>query len=134
MTTTDVKFDRSRPSLAVPSDPSMREPNGDWDVQNAQVEGFWVIVPLAVPITARPMPFQLIRRYAELAARNATVEETEDGEYVATVPGFEGVWAAGDDEESARDEARNVLYEWAVLKRRFGDDDLPIVEGINLNL
>ena len=85
-------------------------------------------------VVSRPMPFQLMRRYAELAVRDAEFKSSEDEEWIATIPGFQGVWAAGETEDAAAEELRIVIYEWTTLKRQMGDDDLPIVEGIDLNI
>ena len=57
-----------------------------------------------------------------------------DGEgYVASIKGFQGVWAQADTLEACREELREVLEEWIVLGLRMGHP-LPPINGITLTI
>lgn len=82
----------------------------------------------------RPLPVQLIRRYAMLAARRAETELLEDGSWYADIRNFPGVWAQGDSEEEAVRELEVVVRDWTLLKIQDRDGDLPLVDDIDLNV
>jgi predicted RNase H-like HicB family nuclease len=102
--------------------------------QASDRDEFHRVFPPRVIVVRRPMPFLLIRQYARLACAKAVFELTEDGEWEATIPEFSGVWASDEDPDAAKEELQEVVFDWAVLKRRHGDKDLPVVEGIDLNI
>lgn len=78
-----------------------------------------------------PIPYRMIERYAKAAARLAEIEP-DDGKLVATISGFDGVWASGATEADVVMELIDVIEEWATLKLIDGDDDIPVVDGIDL--
>lgn len=82
----------------------------------------------------RPLPVQLIRRYARIAAWRAETERLDDGSWYAEVPNFPGVWAQGDSEEEAVRELETVVRDWAILKIQDKDRDLPVIGLIDLNV
>lgn len=82
----------------------------------------------------RALPAQLIRRYARLAAMRADAEELEDGTWFASIRGFQGVWAQGDSEEEALETIESVLLDWTCFKIVDKDRDLPVIDGIDLNV
>lgn len=82
----------------------------------------------------RPMPMQLIARYAKAAARRAVPEQLEDGSWYAEIRGFPGVWAQGDSEEAVVNEIEEVVLDWTLLKIRDRDQDLPVIDAIDLNV
>jgi len=81
----------------------------------------------------RPLPVQLVKRYAMLAAWRADTERLEDGSWYAEVQGFSGVWAQGDSEEEALKELEAVIRDWTLLKIQDKDRDLPVIGLIDLN-
>jgi hypothetical protein len=82
----------------------------------------------------RPMPVSLILRYADLAVRHAIVEPQDDGQWLATIHGFPGVWAREQSAVEALEVLKEVVFEWALLKIEDSDRDLPSVGDIDLNL
>jgi predicted RNase H-like HicB family nuclease len=82
----------------------------------------------------RPLPVQLINRYANRAARRAHSERLEDGSWYAEIRNFPGVWAQSDTKEGAIQEIEAVIRDWALLKIQDEDKDLPIIDEIDLNV
>ncbi len=82
----------------------------------------------------RPLPVQLIKRYAMIAAWRSETERLDDGSWYAEVPNFPGVWAQGDTEEEAVREIEAVVRDWTLLKIQDKDRDLPIIGLIDLNV
>ncbi len=82
----------------------------------------------------RPLPVQLIKRYALLAVMRAETERLGDGSWYAEIRGFPGVWAQGDSEDEALKEIETVVRDWTVLKILDEDKDLPIIGMIDLNV
>lgn len=82
----------------------------------------------------RPLPVQLIGRYAKLAVRSALVERLDDGSWYAAIPGFPGVWAQADSEKGATEGLEAVVWDWTLLKIQDKDRDLPLVDTIDLNV
>ncbi len=74
----------------------------------------------------------MLKDYLTKAMKKAQIEKMEDGRYFGAVQGFPGPWADGDTEEECRKELEEVFEEWLVLALR-DDDELPELEGINLN-
>lgn len=81
----------------------------------------------------RPLPVQLIKRYAALAARRAGVERLDDGSWYTEVRNFPGVWAQGDSEEEAIKELETAVRDWTLIKIQDKDRDLPVIDEIDLN-
>lgn len=81
----------------------------------------------------RPLPVQLIRRYAKLAVLRAETERFEDGSWYAEIRNFPGVWAQGNSEGEAIEQLEAVVRDWVLLKIQDKDRDLPIVSTIDLN-
>lgn len=82
----------------------------------------------------RVLPYELIRRYALLAAHRAVTKQRESGTWFAETPNFPGVWAEGSSEDRALAELEDVVCDWAILKLESGHRDLPLLEDINLNV
>jgi hypothetical protein len=68
--------------------------------------------------------------YASEAVRYAVVKELDTGELVASIPGFDGVWASADDREALMGELESVVRDWTLLKIEDGDRDLPVIPGV----
>ncbi len=77
---------------------------------------------------------RILTTYINAALRKAHSEMLPDGEgYVASIEGFQGVWAQADTLEACREELREVLEEWIVLGLRMGHP-LPPIDGITLTI
>ncbi len=76
----------------------------------------------------------MLTRYLEAAMRCATYKILPgDGAYFGEIPGFLGVWASAPTLEGCRDELREVLEEWLVMRLAY-QMTLPTVDGISLAL
>lgn len=78
-------------------------------------------------------PAGLINAYVQIAASHARRRRMEDGRWFADVVGLQGAWAEGATADEAFRELPGVIREWALLKIEKGDDDIPSMEGIDLN-
>jgi len=74
-----------------------------------------------------------LTEYLAAALRKAEYKKLEDGSWFAEIPGFQGVWAKGTSMESCRDELREVLEEWLLLKIR-DDDVIPVLDGLEIRI
>jgi predicted RNase H-like HicB family nuclease len=81
----------------------------------------------------RHLPDQVIRTYLREALKRAEVKRLDDGNWFMEIPGFDGVWASGDEIGKTSDELEDVLFEWLVLKIEQKNRDIPIVAEISLN-
>lgn len=75
----------------------------------------------------------MIRAYIEAALKNARVECLEDGTYAAEIPACPGTIAFGENEPECRAELEAALEDWLLSALRHSDE-LPVIDGINLNL
>lgn len=72
--------------------------------------------------------------YFDAAMLLAAYEEMEENEgWFGTIPGFDGLWASGSNEEECRKELRSTLEDW-VLFSLHRHMPVPAVQGIDLNL
>lgn len=71
--------------------------------------------------------------FIQAAMEHATYEKTETDTYFGEIPICPGVWSEAKTLEACRRELQEVLEDWLMLKLRDGDE-LPIVDGIDLNL
>lgn len=92
-----------------------------------------VIAGIADVESLTQLPMQLIEKYAEAAVRHAILKRHPDG-WVATVLGFQGVWAKERSEEQALEVLKEVIKDWTLLKIQHKDRDLPVIEEIDLNV
>ena len=59
----------------------------------------------------------MVSEYLAAALRKARYEIlSEDGSYYGEIPGFEGVYANTDTLEACREELREVLEEWILIR------------------
>jgi predicted RNase H-like HicB family nuclease len=65
--------------------------------------------------------------------RQASYEQTADGSWFGSIPGFEGLWADGPSQEECREELRSALEDWIVFSLR-RERPVPIVDGIDLTI
>jgi hypothetical protein len=68
--------------------------------------------------------------YAREAVQHAAVKELDTGELVASIPGFDGVWASAENREALMAELESVVRDWTLLKIEDGDRDLPVIPGV----
>ena len=74
----------------------------------------------------------MLIEYIQAAVRHAEFERMEDGRFLGTIALCPGLWADGDTVEAARENLREVLEDWIIVKTRF-HDDLPVIDGIDIN-
>jgi predicted RNase H-like HicB family nuclease len=55
--------------------------------------------------------------YIKAALRRAHYEQMEDGEWFASIPGFDGLWVSGPSIEEAREHLIETLDEWIPCMR-----------------
>jgi len=76
----------------------------------------------------------MLTEYIQKVLGHAHYEIIEDdGTYWGEIPAFQGVWGRAETLEKCREELRVALEEWVVFRLR-KDLDLPVVEGIDLNI
>jgi len=70
----------------------------------------------------------------QAALRHAHYEMwPEDGTFVGTIPGFQGVWSKAKTLEECRAELQEVLEDWMLVGLRHSHT-LPVVAEIDLNV
>jgi predicted RNase H-like HicB family nuclease len=75
----------------------------------------------------------MLTDYIREAMRLAHYELMENGRFFATIPRLKGLWAEEATLEACREELQSTLEDWIMLKVRFGDEDFPVLNGIDLN-
>ena len=80
------------------------------------------------------IPWQLVERYRRAAMRKADLRQLEDETWFVEIPDFEGVWASGEDMRECLNELDEVLLDWLLLKIEDEDKDIPLIDGIDLNV
>jgi predicted RNase H-like HicB family nuclease len=68
----------------------------------------------------------MFSEYIQAALMQAEYDTLEDGSYVATVPGLQGVIAVGDTLEECRMDLIEVIEEWIVARLQWGYSIPPI--------
>jgi len=77
-------------------------------------------------MTTLPREPDLIVSWAEATLFHAVVRRIDDPDgFVATVVGIDGVWGFGDSAHEALQDLKSVLIDWANLKLKDRDDDIP---------
>ena len=61
----------------------------------------------------------MFAEYIMAALSKAIYKILDNGEYIATVPGLQGVWATGKTIEGARTELVEVIEGWIALRLRY---------------
>lgn len=85
-------------------------------------------------VLTKTIPEQLIGRYVNAAMKTVVPSQLDDGSWFAEITVLKGVWGSGDNPHDALVELKDVLIDWLLLKIEHEDQDIPILEGINLNL
>ena len=119
--TPDVRREQeltAEPSVESTADTLQHEDVEDGRVSVATVEG---------------LPRSLVEAYADLACRHAKVREVDPGVWFASVAGLEGAWGDGESAEEALGSLREAIIGWVAVKRRLGIQNIPPMEGIDLN-
>jgi predicted RNase H-like HicB family nuclease len=75
-----------------------------------------------------------IRRYICEALKRAQYERMEDGEFFASIPEFEGLWATGATVEEARNDLEVALESWIVAALTISHSSLPKLGNVTLAL
>jgi predicted RNase H-like HicB family nuclease len=75
----------------------------------------------------------MLTEYIHAALRKANYKKLEDDSWFAEIPGFQGVWANGNNVEECRDELREVIEEWLMLKIR-DNDPIPVVDQLEIRI
>ena len=75
----------------------------------------------------------MLTEYIRVAMERAHYELIEDGAFVGTIPGLQGVLANAETLEGCRDELQSVLEDWLLVSLVHGDF-IPVIEGIDLSI
>ena len=70
----------------------------------------------------------MFSEYIQAALMQAKYDTLEDGSYVATVTGLQGVIAIGDSLEECRSDLIEVIEEWIVARLQWGHT-IPVISG-----
>lgn len=63
----------------------------------------------------------MFSEFIDKKLREARYKILKDGTYFGAIPGLQGVWANAKALEDCREELREVLEDWLLLKIRSGD-------------
>ena len=75
----------------------------------------------------------MLTDYVQAAMRKARYKILPANEgFFGEIPGFKGAWANADSLEACREELREVLEDWILVRVRLSLS-LPVVAGMNLN-
>ena len=74
----------------------------------------------------------MLTEYIQKAMSKAVYDKLKDGTYCGEIPECPGTIAFGQTLQECQTELQAVLEGWILVKIRHGDD-LPVVEGIDLN-
>jgi predicted RNase H-like HicB family nuclease len=72
-------------------------------------------------------------QYMEAAMKRAQVEQMEDGEWYASIPGLAGLWAVGASAQEARAQLHDALDGWIYVNATVGKNRLPDIGGVSLH-
>ncbi len=70
--------------------------------------------------------------YLNEAMKQAKCERMEDGQYFASIPKFEGLWAIGATPDEAKGELYSALDGWIDVQLKIGGKRVPDVDGVSL--
>ena len=85
-------------------------------------------------ILSKHIPEQLFERYLRAAEKKVVARQLANGTWFAEIEGFSGVWANEEVLPNCLGVLRDVLIDWLLLKIEHEDRDIPVVEGIDLNV
>jgi predicted RNase H-like HicB family nuclease len=75
----------------------------------------------------------MFAEYIQACLRHAKYEILEDGMYMSTVEGLQGVIAIGDSIEECRQDLIEVIEGWIALRLRMGDS-IPSIDGVTIDV
>ena len=75
----------------------------------------------------------MFAEYIQVCLRHAKYEILEDGTYMSTVEGLQGVIAIGDSIEECRQDLIEVIEGWIALRLRMGDT-IPSIDGVTIDV
>ena len=75
----------------------------------------------------------MFAEYIQAGLRHARYEVLEDGTYMSTVGGLQGVIAIGETIEECRQDLIEVIEGWIALRLRFGDT-IPPIDGVTIDV
>ena len=75
----------------------------------------------------------MFAEYIQASLRHAKYEILEDGTYMSTVEGLQGVIAIGDTIEECRQDLIEVIEGWIALRLRMGDT-IPPIDGVTIDV
>lgn len=84
--------------------------------------------------TIEGVPTSLVTAYAAAATDHAVVREIEEGLWVATVAGLDGVYAEAEARGAALIALPEVIIGWVAVRLRAGANDIPAIDGFDVNL
>ena len=85
-------------------------------------------------ILTKDVPKQLLARYQDIAMKNVKLKQLDDQTWFAEIPGFDGIWANAENQRDCLNVLHEVLFDWLLIKIQQGDQDIPVLERINLNI
>lgn len=91
------------------------------------------ILPGMSPRLIEGLPSLMLDNYVAAACKHAVVREEDPGVWAAYVIGLDGAWVDGDSPEDVLRDLPGVVADWVLAKRRLGADDIPIVDGLDVN-
>jgi len=75
----------------------------------------------------------MFAEYIRASLRHAKYEILEDGTYMSTVEGLQGVIAIGDTIEECRQDLIEVIEGWIALRLRMSDT-IPPIDGVTIDV
>jgi predicted RNase H-like HicB family nuclease len=85
-------------------------------------------------VATKYIPQTLLSRYLRAALKGLEFRQFEDGSWYAQLPGFPGVWANEETLPDCMKTLEEVLVDWIFLKLDGEDKDIPVIDGIDLNV
>jgi predicted RNase H-like HicB family nuclease len=76
----------------------------------------------------------MLTEYIAKAMDKAVYERLSDGGWYGEIPPCRGVWATGETKEECARALQEVLEGWLVLKLRDNDPDIPVIDGVSLDV
>ena len=76
----------------------------------------------------------MLTQYIAKAMDKASYERLSDGSWYGEITLCRGVWATGEDKEECARTLQEVLEGWLVLKLRDNDPDIPVIDGISIDV
>jgi predicted RNase H-like HicB family nuclease len=109
------------------------EHGGDWKSEGHQGDNVTLRWGLTcVDISAMLKNMATYPEYVHAAMCQAQYERMEDGEWFASIPGFDGLWASGPSIEEARAQLLEALAGWIPVHAGIGQNRIPDVGGVSL--